>query len=153
VAYREALRVPASWWVLAAVGVVALFLAYDVALGPGIAVLAGGLGAVACGAWLWTQGAVVVGAGRSGLVAGRAHLPADAIGTVEALDAAATTTARGAGADPHGFFLLKGYVATSVRVWVDDRDDPVPYWLVSTRNPRALASALADARDAARSVR
>lgn len=152
-AYREVLRVPLSWWVLAAVGVLTLFVAYDVALGPGIAVLATGLGAVACGAWLWTHGAVVVAAGHSGLVAGRAHLPAEAIGTVEALDVAATTTARGAGADPRGFFLLKGYVPTSVRVWVDDRDDPVPYWLVSTRDPRALATALAEARDAARPVR
>ncbi|MGI3786257.1 MAG: DUF3093 family protein, partial [Janthinobacterium lividum] len=34
------------------------------------------------------------------------------------------------------------WVSTSVEIGLDDPADPVPYWLVSTRRPGALASAL-----------
>jgi hypothetical protein len=66
------------------------------------------------------------------------------------MDVESTRLARTRDADPHGYFALKGYVRTSVRVWVDDPGDPVPYWLVSTRDPQALAAALTMARDGAR---
>jgi hypothetical protein len=139
------------WWVLAAVGVVALFLAYDAALGLVPALVTATLLSLACAVWLAGQSATTVSATPAGLRAGAAHLPPDAIGTVEVLDAASTASARGPQADPHAFFALKGYVRTSVRVWVDDPSDPVPYWLVSTRDPVALASALVESRDRAHS--
>jgi hypothetical protein len=145
----EKLRVPVAWWALAAVGVLALFLAYDAALGMVPALLTAALLSLACGVWLASQSATTVAATPTGLRAGAAHLPPDAIGTVEVLDAASTAAARGPLADPHAFFVLKGYVRTSVRVWVDDPHDPVPYWLVSTRKPIAVADALALSRDQA----
>lgn len=140
---------PMSWWVLSAIAAVALFLSYDVALGPGVALVAGGLLAVGCGGWLVAQSSSVVAAEMTGFRAGRALLPTWAIGEIEALDADATALARGVHADPHGFFMLRGYVKTSVRVAVDDPNDPVPYWLVSTRDPQALAEALVSVRDGA----
>lgn len=146
--YRERLRVPTVWWLLAATGVVAIFLAYDAALGLGVALAAACLLAVACGVWLTRAGSVAITADGDGLRAGRAWLPAWAIGQVEPLDRQETAMARGAQADPHAFFVLAGYVPTSVRVAVNDPADPVPYWLVSTRNPQGLAAALASARDA-----
>ncbi len=147
----EKLRVPVVWWLLAAVAVLSLFLAYDAALGLVPALATAGLLSLACAVWLAGQSATTVAATADGLRAGAAHLPADAIGTVEVLDAASTAAARGPQADPHAFFLLKGYVRTSVRVWVDDPNDPVPYWLVSTRDPVALGGALAWSRDQVRS--
>ena len=143
----ERLRVPALWWVLAALAVLVLFVAYDAALGLVPAVLTAALLAVGCGVWLIGQGSTTVAATRSGLRAGVAHLPAEAIGTVEVLGPVSTAAARGVDADPHAFYVLKGYVRTSVRVWVNDPHDPVPYWLVSTRDPAAFADALARSRD------
>lgn len=150
--YRETLRVPLSWWLLAAVGVAALFLAYDVSLGRPISVVALAVAVVATGIWLVVGGMVVVAADDTGFTAGQARLPPTAIGTVEALDRHATARARGADADPHAYFMIKGYVGPSVRVWVADACDPVPYWLVSTRHPEALAVAVAEVRDTARST-
>lgn len=151
VAHHERLRVPVTWWVLAAVGVLMLFLAYDVALGGWVAAAAATVAALAGGAWLLSQSSLVVAADERGLTAGSAQLPTWAIGDVEALDAEQTALARGRGADPHAFFMLRGYVRTSVRVQVDDPADPVPYWLVSTREPQALAAALVAVRDVSRS--
>lgn len=145
--YREKLRVPTSWWLLSAGGVIAIFLAYDAALGQGLAFAAAGLLGLACAVWLVAQGSVVVAADSSGLRVGRASLPAWAIGRVEPLDAQATALARGAQADPHAYFALAGYVTTGVRVDVDDPSDPVPYWLVSTRDPDGLAAALVAVRE------
>jgi hypothetical protein len=146
----ERLRVPTSWWLLAGFGVLVLFVAYDVALGLVPAVVTAALLAVAATIWLLAQGATTVATGSDGLRAGMAHLPGAAIGSVEVLDQSAMAAARGAQADPRAFYLIKGYVRTGVRVWVDDPDDPVPYWVLSSRHPRQLAAGAAAARDAAR---
>jgi hypothetical protein len=148
--FRERLRVPWSWWLLAALGLVALVLAYDVSLGWPLSGIAGALGAAGAVAWLLGQGSTVVSVDAASFTAGRARLPVRAVGTVEALDARATAFARSTGADRRAYFVLKGYVAGSVRVWVDDPGDPVPYWLVSTRHPDELAAALSGARESAR---
>lgn len=132
------------------VAVLAVFVAYDVALGLGPALVVAGLLGGAVTAWLLRQSTQAVGADAGGLRAGPARLPPQAIGTVEALDVDATRRARGPLADPHAYYLLRGYVGTAVRVWVDDASDPVPYWLVSTRHPQRLAAALADVRDRTR---
>lgn len=149
---QERLVVPTSWWVMGAVAVLALFVAYDVSVGTGTAVVAAGLLAVAVVVWLGAQSRLSVSVDADGLRVGDARLPLEAIGTVEALDEAAARWARGPGADPRAFFVLRGYVGTAVRVWVDDPDDPVPYWLLSSRRPRRLAAAAAAARDTARSA-
>lgn len=148
--YAEKLRVPVLWWVLMAAGVLALFVVYDVSLGRGVAVAAGLLLATAGVVWLTAQSAMTVAVDHAGLHAGPALLPPHALGDVEALSQGATARARGRDADPHAFFLLRGYVRTSVRVQVEDPSDPVPYWMVSTRNPQRLAAALVAVRDGSR---
>jgi hypothetical protein len=147
---RERLRVPTSWWLLAGLGVLILFVAYDVALGRAPALITSALLVLATTVWLLAQGSTLVAAGPDGLQAGAAHLPGPAIGSVEVLDQQAMAAARGAEADPRAFYLIKGYVRTGVRVWVDDPNDPVPYWVVSSRHPQQLAAEAAAARDAAR---
>ena len=147
---RERLRVPASWWLFASFGVLMLFLAYDVALGRTPALITAALMMLAVAVWLLAQGWTVVSAEADGFRAGSAHLPAWAIGSVEVLDRNEMAAARGAQADPRAFYVIKGYVRSGVRVWVDDPDDPVPYWVVSSRHPQQLAAGVVAARDAAR---
>ena len=40
------------------------------------------------------------------------------------------------------WLLLRGWIPGVVKIELTDADDPTPYWLVSTRNPAALAAAL-----------
>ena len=86
--------------------------------------------------------AAVVEVTADGLRAGRARLPASAIGAVTPLDAGAARNARGTEADSRAFVLLRGWIATAVTVEVDDSLDPTPYWYVSTRRRDQLATAL-----------
>lgn len=149
--HRERLRVPAWWWLLAGGFVLSLWLALRPALGPvgsGVAALA--VAVVSAWALLW-YGSVTVVVDGEGLHAGGAHLPLWAVGQVDALDGTAAGAARGPEADPSTHLLLRGYVDGVVRVEVADPDDPTTSWVVSSRRPAALATALVRARDAGRS--
>lgn len=127
--------------------VLSIWLAYDAPYGLTVS-LPVGLGTLALAVtWLVVYGRALVAVGPDGFTAGRATLPAWAIGEVSALDASAARAARGRDADPRAYLLIRGYVPCAVRVDVDDPDDPVPYWLISTRHPERLASALRAARD------
>jgi hypothetical protein len=147
VRYRERLRAPIRWWVVAALLVASVFVAVDVPVGPRVslpvtAVVAAGTAALLVRI---SRAEVVVDAG--GLRAGRATLPPWAIGDVEPLDAAATRRLRGPDADVRAYDLQRPWVATAVRVTVADPADPTPYWLVATRHPAELAQALSELAD------
>ncbi len=49
---------------------------------------------------------------------------------------------RGPQADPACFNATRFWVSTGVMVELKDRNDPTPYWLISSRHARALAAAL-----------
>lgn len=141
---------PVSWWVLAVLAVGALWLAYDAALGPGVALPAATLALLGVTAGLIGFGSLTVQVDEAGLGVGAARLPHAAVGAVEVLDAPALRDATGVAADRRAFHALRSYVRTGVRVWVDDPGDPVPAWVISTRHPQALAAALtAASRDQA----
>lgn len=76
------------------------------------------------------------------LRAGRARLPRSVIAGAEAHHAAEATAQRGVHLDARAWLLVRGWLPDLVRVDLADADDPTPYWLVSTRNADALASAL-----------
>jgi hypothetical protein len=48
----------------------------------------------------------------------------------------------GPGADARAYLLLRPYLKRAVRVTVRDDRDPTPYWLVSSRDPEHLATAI-----------
>jgi hypothetical protein len=37
---------------------------------------------------------------------------------------------------------IRPWIGPGVQVWVDDADDPTPYWVVSSRHPDRLVRAL-----------
>jgi len=143
-AFVERVAVPVRWWALAGLAVLAL-AAIAAALPPYLLVAIPALGAVALVVALHASTLSVV-VDEHGLRAGRANLPWSAIGAVRALDAESADALRSRDADPRAYLALRGYVATAVRVEVDDAADPTPYWYVSTRRPAELAAALADRR-------
>lgn len=155
--YREHLRVPASYWVLGFITMVTFasfvwagfndlvaITAYVVlVLVPGVALFA------------WGSATIVVTDGT--LRAGRSVLPLAAAGRVQALDAEATAKLRGPLADPAAFMLIRPYLKRAVYVEVtapqsDGGPAGPPYWLVGSRDPDALARAIATSRPPARAA-
>jgi hypothetical protein len=78
----------------------------------------------------------------SGLRAGRARLPWAAVADVTELDATAMRVELGVGLNARAYLCIRGWVTSGVKVSVADAADPTPYWLVSSRDPAALAGAL-----------
>ena len=140
--YRERLTAPLSWWVM----VVAFGLVWGwimlVATNRPIAIGAAVLATVVAGSLVWSYGSVVIEAGHDGLRVGPAHLPHAQIGRVEVLDPRGFREQLGPQADARAWLRTRPYVDAGFRVEVADPSDPTPYWLVSSRRPEAVATAL-----------
>src|SRR5918998_3014681 len=139
--YRERLSVPVLWWLLAAGFALSLLVGIGAYLGPvwGIGAAAASL-LIAYG--LFVRAAVLIVVDSQAIRIGRAEIEHRYISGARALDAAATRRRSGVEADARAHLVLRPYVATAVEITLDDPADPVPYWLVSTRRPEALAAAL-----------
>ena len=140
--YEERLTAPLAWWLV----------------GVGFVVVVWWIFVLATPQWLaWTAAAVALalvaglvghyGSARLAVVdgvlrAGRAHIPLALCGAAEPLDREQTRRAGGAEADARAYLLLRPYIPTAVRVTIDDPKDPVPYWLLSSRQPERLAAAV-----------
>jgi hypothetical protein len=44
--------------------------------------------------------------------------------------------------DPAAFVSIRPWIGPGVQVWLDDADDPTPYWIVSSRHPDRLVTAV-----------
>jgi hypothetical protein len=71
-----------------------------------------------------------------------ARLPVSVIADVIALDAAGKRESLGVGAHPMAFVVQRPWIGGAVQVLLDDPADPTPFWVVSTRHPVELATAL-----------
>jgi DUF3093 family protein len=76
------------------------------------------------------------------LGAGETHLPVTAGARSAEIPRSAKSAALGRQFDPAAYVLHRGWVGPMVLVVLDDADDPTPYWLVSTRHPERVLSAL-----------
>jgi hypothetical protein len=71
-----------------------------------------------------------------------ARLPVGVISGVVALDAEGKREILGIGAHPLAFVVQRPWIGGAVQVLLDDPADPTPYWVVSTRHPVKVATAL-----------
>jgi hypothetical protein len=147
VRYRERLTVPWWWWppALGLAALVALEVnaaARDLPRWISFAVLF----AIAAGVLIWFGRVEIrVLGGRDAppvLWAGPAHLPADMISRSAQIPATAKSAALGRQLDPAAYVLHRPWVGPMVLVVLDDADDPTPYWLVSSRHPERVLTAL-----------
>jgi Protein of unknown function (DUF3093) len=145
-AYEERLRAPVAWWLVGAGFVVTVWWIFFLATPGWLAWLATAVAIAAVAALVGGYGSARVAVHDGQLRAGRAHIGLELCGRVEVLDSDRTRLAGGAEADARAFLLLRPYIATSVRVGIDDPGDPHPYWLLSTRHPERLAAAVRDER-------
>jgi hypothetical protein len=146
VRYRERLWVPWWWWPLGFT--LATIISLEINKGvPSIPrwIPYAALFVVAAGALLWLgriEIRVTGGDGGVELWAGEAHLPVTVISRSADIPRSAKSAALGRQLDPAAFVLHRGWVGPLVLVVLDDLDDPTPYWLVSSRHPERVLSAL-----------
>lgn len=76
------------------------------------------------------------------LLAGKAKIELHYLREIVELDAASMRNVRGPEADPASFLVIRFWVNRGVKILLNDSRDPTPYWLISTRHPGKLASAL-----------
>jgi len=143
--YREQLRVPLSWWLLAVPTVLILGATLFAGLAePWPVIIMTGL-AAGCAAFLIALGLATVEIRNGALRAGNAALPLVAVSEVVGLDEKQTTRLRGPRADPAAHLYSRPYLKESVYLAVaasDPAAGSAPYWLIGTRHPAELAAAI-----------
>jgi Protein of unknown function (DUF3093) len=142
--FRERLTVPLSWWLIAVLLALSVLLAVGAYLGPtwGIGT---SVATMLIAAAIFASASVVISVDAREVQVGRARIEHAYIADCRALDAEATRLRAGVEADARAHLVLRPYVKTAVEITLDDKDDPVPYWLVSTRHPQQLATAQREA--------
>ncbi|MGC4112555.1 MAG: DUF3093 domain-containing protein [Nocardioides sp.] len=140
--YHERLSVPLRWWVQGTMLVATFWLAFVVSTPPQVAWPATAVLLLIMVVIFWAYGAPRLEVADGWLRAGRAQISGEFLGEAEALDATETRRVAGRDADARAYLLLRPYLKRSVRVTLHDDSDPTPYWLVSTRDPAALAAAI-----------
>jgi hypothetical protein len=142
VGYHERLRVPLRWWVQGTMLVATFWLAFVVSMPATWAWTATAVLVLMMVLLFWGYGSPRVDVEDGWLRVGRARIPGEFLGGAEPLDPEATRRVAGRDADARAYLLLRPYLKRAVRVHVQDARDPAPYWLVSTRDPEQLASAI-----------
>jgi len=151
VRYSERLWVPWWWWLpgLALAGLIALEVNQGVRALPNWVPFAVLL-PVAAAVLMWlskTEVRVISGgtdraAGETELWVGAAHLPVSVISRSAAVPGSGKSAALGRQLDPAAYVMHRAWVGPMLLVVLDDPDDPTPYWLVSSRHPDRVLSAL-----------
>lgn len=127
-------------WLLVPAGVLLVGIML-LPIGPTPAVIGGAAVALVIALLLW-RASPSIGVQERMLTVDRARLPVQVISAVEVLDRPQTELAMGPDLDARAHLRHRGWAKSSVRIWLDDPDDPTPYWLISTRRPSELAEAL-----------
>lgn len=103
----------------------------------------------ATAALLWRLGRIRVAVTGDEFTVDDARLPLSFVTDVIALDTQGRREILGVGSHPFAFVVQRPWIGGAVQVLLDDPADPTPYWVVSTRHPVELATALLAARGAA----
>ncbi len=143
--YRERLW-PSPWLFLSTALVipasVLVFAPISLPVGIGVAIVLYGASVVS----LVTTSPLVEVANDT-LRAGRAEICLDHVGEATGHWGPSATAHRGPSLDARAWLLLRGTLDGVVVVPIVDPDDAVPYWAISTRHPRSLASAINGIQD------
>ena len=140
--YREQLRIPFIWWLLAALFAVSIGWVFLVVTTWTIAIIATLIVAVPLAWALWTYGSLTLEITDGTLRVGRTQLEGRFRGPAQALFAQGFRHAMGPGADARAFILVRPYVKTGALIPVADPSDATPYWLLSTRHPEDFVASL-----------
>jgi Protein of unknown function (DUF3093) len=140
--YRETLRTP-WWWYPVAVGVACL-LAAEFHIGglPLTDWVPFGTLIPLSILLVWWLGRSRIEVGGGELRVRGAHVPLRHVSGAVALDALTLRRVLGREGDPAAFISVRPWIGPGVQVWIDDEDDPTPYWVLSTRHPDRVVQAV-----------
>jgi hypothetical protein len=147
--YRERLLVPVSWWLLAVPVIAVLGGEVYAGFGGWIPPVIYAVFIVVVAGFLLTWGATTIEVADGTLRAGGAGLPLDGTSDVVPLDEKQAALLRGPRADPAAHLMLRPYLKRAVYIRLADPGSGVPYWLVATRHPAELATAIERGRQSA----
>jgi hypothetical protein len=141
-AYSESLRTP-WWWYVVGVAVACLLAAEFHIAGIRLTdwIPFGTLVPLAIGV-VWWLGRSTLQIADGELRIRGAHLPLRYISGSVALDERTLRRVVGREGDPAAFVSIRPWIGPGVQVWLDDPEDPTPYWIVSTRHPDRVVAAL-----------
>jgi hypothetical protein len=142
--FRERLTVPVIWWVLAGLFSLSVLLAVGAYLGPTWGV-GTSVATMLVAATIFVSASIPITVDAHELRIGRASIEHTYIADCRALNAEETRRRAGVEADARAHLVLRPYVKTAVEITLNDQEDPVPYWLVSSRRPQQLATAQREA--------
>jgi hypothetical protein len=142
--FRERLTVPVIWWLLAGLFSLSVLVAVGAYLGPTWG-FGASVAAMLVASAIFASASILISVDARDLRVGRASIEHRYIAGCRPLDAGETRRRAGVEADARAHLVLRPYVRTAVEITLDDPDDPVPYWLVSTRHPQQLAAAQREA--------
>jgi hypothetical protein len=146
VRYSEKLRTP-WWWYPIAAGIACLLAAEFHISGLGLTdwIPFGALVPLSL-LLVWSLGRNRLEIADGELRVRGAHLPLRYVSGAVALDERTLRLVVGREGDPAAFVSIRPWIGPGVQVWVDDEDDPTPYWVVSTRHPEQLVAVLRSIR-------
>jgi hypothetical protein len=142
VVYSEPLRTP-WWWYLVGIGVACLLSAEFHVGGvraldwvPYLILVPVAIAAV------WSLGHSRLEIADGEVRIRGAHLPIRYISGSIALDERTLRRVVGREGDPAAFVSIRPWIGPGVQLWLDDPEDPTPYWIVSSRHPDRVLAAL-----------
>lgn len=139
--FKERSPWPIWLWLFLLFLVASLALAFWAALGTRWGVISGAV--IFLGLLFASQiTALEIEVSDQELRVGSAHIEQKFLGEVEVLEAEDMRQWRGPRADPAAYLALRFWIATGIKVTVNDPNDPTPYWLISSKKAHALAAAL-----------
>ena len=140
--YSEPLRTP-WWWYLVGIGVAVILSAEFHVAGitamnviPYFVLIPLAIGVV------WSLGHSRLEIADGEVHIRGAHLPLRYISGSIALDQRTLRRVVGREGDPAAFVSIRPWIGPGVQLWLDDPDDPTPYWIVSSRHPERVVAAL-----------
>jgi hypothetical protein len=142
VTYRERLRTPWWWYPIALVVAALLAGEFHVVGLPLTDWIPFGVLLPLAVAIVWSFGRAELKIAGGELYVRGAHLPLRYVSGSVALDAVTLRRVVGREGDPRAFVSIRPWIGPGVQLWLDDPDDPTPYWLVSTRHPDRVRAAL-----------
>jgi hypothetical protein len=140
--YRERWTVP--WWGWVGALTLAVLLAAEIHLGqPGVYSWAPYVTLLPLSlVLLATASRIKLRVDAGELRVDDAHIPRRFLLAAEELAGEEKRRALSVELDPVAFVVQRPWVRGTVRIYLDDPDDPTPYWVVSSRRPQALLAAL-----------